>query len=84
MALEFRNTLKQRELIDLVLKGADAGAFIGLKDLYQTVSYAGEVSKQAIQGSMKNLVAHGYVERFTVGKRTFFKPTMRSYSRFRG
>lgn len=83
MSEGFQDTPKQREIMQIVLSAADAGGFIGLRELHAALSYGAMVSNQAVQCSMRFLIKNGLVTRYSEKGRTYYKPTPYAYRRYR-
>ena len=84
MAETFAGTDKQREIMSLVFAAADGGRDIEFWELKGALSYGPDVSKQAIQFSLRYLEQHGLIARkYGVGRKLFIAPTMRAFQMLR-
>ena len=84
---EMTQTEKQHEIMTLVLKSTDAGSFLDIGELQAALSYGSEVTKQALQCSIRFLEGHrmlvrGYEVR-RGRRRMILKPTPAAYVAFR-
>jgi Fe2+ or Zn2+ uptake regulation protein len=78
----FRSTRKQREIIDIILKAADGGEILSIRDIHERISYT--CSFPAVVCSLTFLERHGFVVKERGAKnRTYLKPTLLAYQRFR-
>lgn len=81
-------TPKQHEIMDLVLRAADAGELLDIAELKERLSYGPDVTKQALQCSIRFLEKHGMLardyERRRGARRMVLQPTGLAYSTFRG
>lgn len=80
MSGSFAGTPKQLEIMDIVLKTADQGRYVEFHELRSRLSYGAEVTKQAIQCSIRFLEKHGYLSReYDKSRKLYLKPTLLSY-----
>lgn len=81
---QFAHTAKQHELMELILKAADSGAFITVKELHAKVSYGKDCKKQAILCSLRLLEKHGFIaKKYRGPKSAEIVPTAQAYTVFR-
>ncbi|SER26290.1 hypothetical protein SAMN05216548_11418 [Faunimonas pinastri] len=80
---EFNRTPKQEEIMTLVLTAAHAGEHLSLAELKEKLSYGAEVTKQAVQCSIRFLVKWNMVEKEYRSGKLFIKPTLLAYKHFR-
>jgi hypothetical protein len=80
----FAGTDKQNEIMGKVLAAADAGTDIEFWELKNALSYGSDVTKQALQCSIRYLARHGLVARkYGHRRKLFLAPTMLAYQVFR-
>lgn len=86
MERDFAQTAKQIEIMDHVFSAVTDG-FIDLQQLRDRLSYGREVSKQALQCSIRVLEGHGLLTReYEVRqkrRRMVLRPTMKAYDELR-
>lgn len=83
MSEGYKDTPKQREIMNLVLDAVAKGAFISQSELKASLSYGADVSNAAINCSMKILAKHGMIERVMEGTRARYRPTRLAYLKYR-
>lgn len=77
-----KQTDKQVEIVDHVLKAADAGAFIDFETLYRSLSY--KCSRQALLCSLNILEEAGLVaKQYRYRATMLLKPTLLAYQVYR-
>ncbi|MBD9511620.1 hypothetical protein IB265_33230 [Ensifer sp. ENS10] len=76
-----RRTEKQKELMGLILKAANDGAFLTPSELHAKISYPATYG--AVRVSIKFLVSQGMVEKRPEGNFVRLVPTLRGYDWFR-
>lgn len=88
---EFYQTRKQIEIIEKVLGAADKGQHLSITELWKSLSYGPQCTKQAILCSIRILKLHGLVRtvygkdkiEFKRGREGHIVPTPEAYARFR-
>jgi hypothetical protein len=76
----FAGTEKQHEIMNLVFAAADGGRDIEFHELKGLLSYGSDVTKQALQFSIRYLEQHGMVARkYGHRRKLFLAPTMLAY-----
>jgi hypothetical protein len=85
---DMTQTDKQIEIMKLVLRAADSGFFLDIGELQVTLSYGKDVTKQALQCSIRFLERHRMLARdYEVRRgrrRMILKPTPSAYLTYRG
>ena len=79
----FKKTKKQTEIMELLLKAADAGKMMGFEDIREGLSYGKTVVHQSIRISLNFLFKHDMISRNRVGRFTYYIPTAKAYTEFR-
>jgi hypothetical protein len=84
---EMIQTDKQHEIMTLVLKSAEEGAFLDIDGLKDRLSYGSSVTKQALQCSIRFLEGHGVLvrdyETRRGRRRMVLRPTPAGYTAYR-
>lgn len=79
-----RFTKKQIEIMNLIVAASGRGESMTVPLLKATLTYGATVSDQAITGSLKILVGHGYLRTELAGPHPMrIEPTTAAFRRFR-
>ena len=76
-----RRTEKQRQIMQLVLKGADDGCFLTISELHKLLPYTCDYG--SLRTSLRFLEKGGSLLRERVGAFTILRPTPDAYARYR-
>jgi hypothetical protein len=74
-------TKKQREIVEMILRAADSGSFLTIKEIHAGLSYT--CAYGSLRTSLKFLVGKGILERRKAGSQTLLIPTAEAYAWFR-
>lgn len=83
---DFSQTEKQMEIIDIVMRAADAGEVMTYQRLQARLSYGRSICIQSVHCSVKFLEKHGVLVRVKSpedSRKTLIKPTTLAYEMFR-